>query len=328
MRQVLLLFADWDFVDHYVLLFTTAAIKLFAKRIWYQGLAGIKKVYVCGTSPDAAPQEALDASTENSSLATRFPQEIVDTIVAYLIHDTRSLLACSLTSRSLYNASVKHLHRTIITKTRYFDNEEKSTWPKPLQAASKFGWLPFVTKLIIYGNGLDDSKRSFSSQQFDHRTQLEFSALTNVQELHITNFDLNSFFPAIQQYFGQFSPTVLSLTLGTVNGSDRQIAFFIGLFQRLEDLELYPDELCPWRESRDDLTLIPPFVPPLRGLLTTHGSGGYGLAKSMANLFGGVRFRRMVLQGAGTQTLIYACANALEELWLNATEICGKKLCF
>ena len=155
------------------------------------------------------------------------------------------------------------------------------------------------------------------------RTQREFSASTNVRELYIANLDIPSFIPTIQQYFGQFSPTVRFLTLRAPKGSHRQVVFFVGLFQHLEDFVLRCDQSRPW--AGDYPKLIPPFVPPLRGWLTVTGCREYGLAKTMVDLFGGVRFRHVVLlHMAGTQLLVYACADALEGLWLDATDICGE----
>ena len=43
-----------------------------------------------------------------------------------------------------------------------------------------------------------------------------------------------------------------------------------------------------------DLTLIPPFVPPLRGRLIMTLSGRVELLENMIELFGGIRFRSMV----------------------------------
>lgn len=153
---------------HCVLLFTTAAIKPFAKRVWCQSLAITKKVYIRGDPSTASssratkrPQQVFDASTVNSSPATRLPQETVDTIIAYLIHDTRSLLTCSLTSRSWNTAVVPHLHRTLTAYTRYQGKE--TDWPKPLQVASESGWLSFVTRLSIYAHALN----CFSSAHFN-----------------------------------------------------------------------------------------------------------------------------------------------------------------
>ena len=101
-----------------------------------------------------------------------------------------------------------------------------------------------------------------------------------------------------------------------------QIAFFIGLFQHLEDLELH----LHLGGSEGGLTLVPPFVPPLRGHLAASGSLGRGVVKHMVHRFGGVRFRHMNLfHMGGTQLLLYGCANALESLSLDAADICGEK---
>ena len=340
--------------NHCDLLFTTAAIKLLAKRIWRQSLAEIKKVPFLGGASNASsypawpPEEVANrtiTSTTSSSLATAvsqevrdmisvsktgssstpsLPQVVVDTIVDHLVHDTPSLLACSLTSRSWSIAAVPHLHRTLSTRI-WIDGDEKTKWPNPLQRASKFGWLPFVARLFIdkgsYGC-------LFSLTQFDRQTQLEFSALTNVQELHIADLDIPSFVPTIQQYFGQFSPTVRYLTLISPRGSCRQIVFFIGLFQHLEDLWLDFHESYHLNKQGDDLALVPCFFPPLRGRLTAISVRRCGLARTMVDLFGELRFRHLDIYGSdGAQLLVYACANALEGLWLSATDLCGEISC-
>jgi len=348
------------------LLFPTAAVKLLAKRIWHESLAGIKKVPFFGETSNAPPQGVADktaASTTNSSItikvsqevsevitasksgsspatslpqevsevitasksgsspATGLPQDVVNAIVEHLMHDVPSLLACSLTSWSWSAAAAPHLYRTLSTHISKC-GDERTTWPNPIRKASKFGWLPYVARLFINKETRADR---FSPSQFDHQTQLEFSALTNVQELYISDLDIPSFVPLIKQYFGQFSPTVKSLTLIGPKGTDRQIVFFIGLFQHLEDLWLDCDLSDFSDEKGDDLTLVPRFVPPLRGCLTAINTRERGLAKTMIDLFGGLSFRRLDISGSDeTQLLVYACANALEELWLNATDICGE----
>jgi len=67
--------------------------------------------------------------------------------------------------------------------------------------AAEFGWLPFITGVFIYGSE-PRCRWGFSAEQFDHQTQLEFSALSNVRILHLTNFNLDSFIPTIKQYLG------------------------------------------------------------------------------------------------------------------------------
>ena len=102
------------------------------------------------------------------------------------------------------------------------------------------------------------------------------------------------------------------------------IVFLIGLFPHLKDLELHSDRWSR-RKPAGDLTLVPPFVPPLRGRLTGRYSGRAGLAKTMIEVFGGVRFHHMDLfRMGGTQPLLYACANTLKILQLYATDLYGE----
>ena len=278
--------------------------------IWYRILAAIK-IILFGGAP-------LDDPTASSSPANRLPQEVVDMIVAHLIHDTRSLLACSSTSRSWYGAAAPHLHRTLIIQNNAYANK-KAKWPEPLRAASKFGFLPFVTRVSI-SRGIAYGYR-FSSMDFNHRSQREFSALINVRELSIERLDIPSFIPKIREYFGQFSTTLRSLTLIDVIGSGGQFVFYVGLFPHLEDLEF---EGCSSGYEEDDLTLIPSSVPSFRGRLTAHFPGD-AIGKAMLRLFGEIRFRRMDLRRGGIQHLLYACPNTMETLKLDATDICGEK---
>jgi len=80
-------------------------------------------------------------------------------IIAHLIYDTCSLLACSMTCRSWYMAAVPHLHHTIATQTYpypWFPDPEKG-WPKPLIRMHKLGLLPFV-KLKVPTLSTDSSQ--------------------------------------------------------------------------------------------------------------------------------------------------------------------------
>ena len=72
-----------------------------------------------------------------------------------------------------------------------------------------------------------------------------------------------------------------------------------------------------------DLTLIPPFVPPLRGRLTMTLSRRAELVEDMIELFGGIRFRSMDLFGVnGTQLLLNACVETLETLRVHQNDLC------
>jgi hypothetical protein len=301
--------------NHCVPFFTTVAIGPLTKPVLHRCLARVKNGFLGGASPDPP--------TACSSPAARLPQEVVDKIIAHLIHDTRGLLTSSLTSRSWYIATIPYLRHTLTTRTStsYGNQRKETVWPRPLQVASELGWLPFVTRLII----IADYGKGFSQKLFRSWTQREFSTLTNVQELSIHYLDIPSFMPEIQRYFGQFSKTLRSLTLITPNASDRQIVFFIGLFPHLENLTLvlcHKDAL----EKPGDRTLVPPSIPPLRGWLKARCCVEKNLVTAMIDLFGGLQFRHMdLIDIGGAQLLLYACADTLETLQLDATALRGEK---
>ena len=190
----------------------------------------------------------------------------------------------------------------------------------PLRTVSEFGFLPLVKRVSL--SGFYRHGHRFSATEFDYRIQYEFSALKNVQELSIDYLDIPSFIPRIQQYFGQFSPTLRSLTLTNAQGTGQQVVFFIGLFPHLEDLNLRDCWASGGQDQEDDPTLVPPFVPPLRGRLTIESLDC--IAKGMTDMFGELQFRHMDLDGCGVEHLLFACPNTLETLDLNAMGICGE----
>ena len=130
--------------------------------------------------------------------------------------------------------------------------------------------------------------------------------------------------PRIRQYFGNFLPTLRSLSFREPKGSCRQILFFIGQFQYLEDLKLLD---CVLDYMRRDPTLVPPFTPPLRGRLTVKFSKRVRLLTDMIHLLGGIRFRHMVLfDVGGMQLLLDACAETLETLRIYWSDPRGEQL--
>ena len=258
-----------------------------------------------------------------ASPASELPQEIVEIIIAHLIYDTRSLLACSLTCRSWYIASVPHLHHTFTIRTCQWSRRSKNSWPNSLQNASKLGLLPFVKKL--QARGTQWTIDGLSKSGFDRRTLRQFSALANVQELEVRSLDIPSFLPTIQQYFGHFLPTVRSLALETPKGSHRQIIYFIGLFQHLNDL-LLSRFYRRGNEPAEDLALIPPFTPPLRGRLVMTNFKRVGFVKDMIDLFGGIRFSYIDLFDVrDSRLLLNACAKTLETLRIYPNSYYGEQ---
>ena len=241
-------------------------------------------------------------------------------ILVYFTDDIRSLQACSLASRSWHIAALPRLNHTLVIRPR-IDANGISEWPTPLRMASKFGLLPLYTRLSISGHYRNDY--GLTARGFDYRTKREFSSLTNIRELSIEHLAIPTFLPRIQPYFGQLS-ALTSLTLTGGYGSGRQVVFFIGLFPRLEDVELQRQSAGPQRITEDGLTLVPSFVPPLRGRLIVAFSDD-GIGKAMLDMFGEIRFRHMDLHDHQAQHLLYACPNTLETLKIDSYNICGEK---
>jgi len=250
-------------------------------------------------------------------------------IITNFIYDTPSLLACSLTCYSWYIAVVPHLHHTLVTPVYFGHGDEKRWWPDSFQSKHKLGLFPLIKKFQV--PGLDGSDlagpRTFSPTQFDHRILRQFLSLVNVQELGIDFLDIPSFMPNIRRYFGHFSPAVRSLALREPKGSRRQIIFFIGMFQHLENLKLLYKWVDFQEEPVDDLTLVPSFVPPLRGRLAMTCFTRVGILEDMIDLFGGIRFRYMDLFSVhGMRLLLDACAETLETLRLYPHDPHGERL--
>ena len=286
-------------------------------RIWYRSLAAIWRMCFGHASPQVF--------ATSSSLATRLPQEVVEIIIAHLVYDRRSLLACSLTCYSWYIAAVPHLHHTLTTLTSSRWERFSIMWPKPLLFKYRLGLLPLVKKLCIRRGTVVDSV-GFSPRRLNLCLLPRFYALTHVRELEIDSLDIPRFKPWVRLYFSHLVPTVQSLTLRVPRGSYRQIIYFIGSFQHLEDLKLLfePKWTFP-EEQANNLTLTPPFAPPLRGrLMMTFIRGGV-LLKDMIDLFGGIRFHQLDLfHVEGMSLLLDACAETLETLQFHPNDPHGE----
>ena len=244
-------------------------------------------------------------------------------IIGHLTYETTSLLACSLTCYSWHIATIPHLHHTLILTTYDDYTDKKFVWPQPLRNMRKFGLLPLVKKFQVHGK--NHCADGFSPRLFNCHILRHFSALTNVQELGIDYLNTLKFMSRVRRYFGHFSLTVRSLALREPKGSRRQIIYFIGLFQHLEDLKLLYDRSDPQEEPVNDLRLIPPFAPSLDGQLTMTSFTRVELLKDMIDLFGGLRFRYMDLCNVdGMRLLLDTCAKTLETLRLHPADPRGE----
>ena len=240
-------------------------------------------------------------------------------IIAHLICDTRSLWTCSMTCYSWYIAAAPHLYCDILINANSWDRTLRLPDCSPM-----LGLFPLAKTLWVRGG---DGPNAFSAKRFGRSILRHFSTFNNIQRLLIDDLDIPSFMPRIRRYFGHFSPTVRLLSLREPKGSRRQIIYFIGLFQYLEGLELFYDRADPQEEPVDDLTLIPPFVPPLGEWLVLACFTRVGLLEDMIYLFRRIRFRGMDLFDVdGMRLLLDACAEALGILRLYPIDPRGGEL--
>jgi len=256
-----------------------------------------------------------------SSPATRLPLELVQIIITYLFYDMHSLRACTMTCYSWYIAAVPHLHHTLTIKT--YSCVQGSRWSNPLRGRHTLGLLPLVRCLWVYG--CNNNNVGLSPMLFNRRTLHQVSTLTNVQDLEVEYLDIPNFIPQIQRYFKHFLPTLRSLSLREPRGSNRQIIYFIGHFQHLQDLSLIYSGINILEQPAVDPMLIPPFVPPLLGRLKMRFTT-VGLLKVMIDLFGRVQFWHMRLFHVdGMRLLLDAGVETLKNLTLHPDDPHGGK---
>ena len=228
------------------------------------------------------------------------------------------------TCYSWYIAAVAHLHHTLTIPIENYTHPrsipQEKVWPRPLVHLHKLGLLPFVKKLHICHETHYAAMSRYFPNKFHRHTLHQLSALTGLQELGIDSLNISKFIPRLKRHFGHFLPTLRSLALRQPNGSRRQIIYFVGIFQHLEDLKLIFSPGHPPKfqeEPADEPTLAPHFTPPLRGRLTMRFSEEVELLNDMISLFDGLRFHYMdLIHVDGMWRLLDACAGTLETLWL------------
>ena len=290
------------------------ARELFVNKLWYRSLAKIEWLLYGGTQ---------ETPTAGSSPIAKLPQDLVEMIISYFIHDTRTLLACSLTCYSWYIVTVSHLHHSLTTDNNRDRRDDKHHWPGPLRKSYELGLLPLVRRFRIRLNV--GYRNEFTPELLAGRNLHCFSALTNLQELGIDNLQISAFLPTIQQCFGHLSPTLRFLALKDPSGSRRQILYFIGLFPNLQDFKLHYPSPTDEEEGTADAELVPLSIPPLRGRLTLTCLTSENLVKDMITFFGGLRFRYMDLfRVKCVPLLLDACAETLETLRLYPTDVYGE----
>ena len=286
-------------------------IGLLVKRVWHRTLAGIQRMHLGGVSP------------ERPSPATRLPFEVIEIIIAH-IYDKRSLRSCTRTCRSWYIVALAHLHHTLIVDVD--SRDRKCRWLNPICHMDTLGLLPLVRRFCVR-RGRANSRVEISPSLLNYSLLPQFSAFANVRELEIDYLDIHSF--PLRRYFGHFPSTVQSLILREPMGSWWHTIYFIGLFRHLQDLHLLYDNTnlqLEWEPARDS-ALVPLFVSPLQGWLKIKNFGRVDILKELIDLFGGIRFRHVLLFNvSGTRLLLNSCAKTLQTVVLFPSDPYGEQL--
>ena len=264
-----------------------------------------------------------EVATARPSPLAKLPQELVEEIISHFFDDIRTLLACSLTCRSWYIGTIRHLHHSLTTDDDSFLPVDKKTWwPGPLKKKWEFGLLPLVKRLRIR---MERHNAWFTPERLNEHNLDYFSALKNLRELGIDDLALSNFMPDLQRYFGHLSPTLRFLALREPYGTSREIVYFIGLFPNLQDLKLHYRRFRERIEDLADKTPVPLSSPPLRGRLTLTTFTREQIVEDMITLFGGLRFHQMDLFGVRCLPLLLReCAGTLETLRLYPTDPYGE----
>jgi len=255
---------------------------------------------------DDTPPETSIAHESRCSL----PQEIVEMIIAYLTRDLDSLKACSLICRSWYIAAVPHLHHTLVLVTAL--RAENRCELKPLSKLHELGLAPLVKEVRV---GQILREVWFVPQAFSPDDLRHFSAFTNVQTLLLHRLDIGKFIPGVEQYFGHFSPILLSIHLADPCCTPRQLSYFLSFFPNLDDVNISsPNQ--PSHTTIPDSELVPFSGPKLRGRLELRDCGWVETWTDLITSCGGLRFNYMDLRWVGSSVpfLLGACAGTLETL--------------
>ena len=272
---------------------TLPGLNLVARIIWYRIRAKIDRVLRHREVANAHPVQHSNT----------LPHEIVQMIIGLLVHDVRTLKACSLTCHSWYIAALPHIQRTLVLRGR-------NRGLNALSDRHALGLSPF-TKEIGIEQAIPDS-HWFLPQFLSHQDSRPFFTFTNVQNLRVQRLDIAAFFPEFIQYFGHLSSTLRSLTLYAPRCTALQLSHFISSFPNLDDVIIR--YFAPVGNVPDEM-LTPLSTPKLGGKLVLVSSDAVETWEHLA-ISCGLRFRYIRVWGVKkcVPVLLDACATTLETL--------------
>jgi len=264
--------------------------------------------------------------------ACRLPYDIVEIIIAHLIHDLETLKACSLTCHSWNTVAVPHLQHTLTLRrdTPSFTGDGLNPPSardklRPLSKLHEFGLMPLVKEIRIEqwcGAG-----SWFVPQTFSRSDLRYFSAFANVHTLKFRGVEINRFIPGVENYFKHFSPTLRSIALFNPYCTPRQLSYFLSVFSNLDDVEIWYGRGCLSSTTTSNTELVSSSTPKLRGRLALRDFRWVDTWTDLIASCGGLRFRHMDLRESTscTPVLLEACAGTLETLRFKVADGSARK---
>ena len=212
--------------------------------------------------------------------------------------DLGALKACSLTCKFFFRATRPLIHQRLVCS----DSRKvhaKLKWPflsrrrkrdpgafERLIDADRLGVLPYTRHLTLKPDHI------YSYPFFDPSHLQEYlphlQSITKLQTLSLTKFNIPSFIPGFNEYFGTFTNTLLHLDIRYSCGTARELSHIICQFPLLEDLTIVSPASGPTAHPLPAVTQS----PPLRGKLALAQTPRW-LSEGLAAFPGGLNFRSL-----------------------------------
>ena len=254
------------------------------------------------------------------------PQELVNEILGYLLHDLDTLTACSLTCKRLFGATRPLIHQRLVCLGLRTEHSipgqplfSLKGDPGPFEGlidADRSGVLPYTRHLTL------KARYQFYSPRFHPGDTQEylphFRSITKLHSLTLGTFYLPPFTPVFNEHFGMFANTLRYLDIRDTECPTPELLYIICQFPLLEDLAI----VFPAREDTAHPGHTVPAItqsPPLRGKLLVSNVHSKKFFDSLAALPGGLNFSSLEFSWCKNQeAVVEACnrtATSVSYLW-------------
>ena len=253
---------------------------------------------VSSTRPHPPPQR-IDETYMTQHNLPDIPQEIIDEIIDRCAEDKRTLIACSLTSRTWVYRTRKHLFSKltltdetlpiwcgiVATPAKGSRNQPRlvpGSHPPPSSSYAP-SWVSFhITSLQLVPKYTPDSKNQLGVYEL-LQAKSHLSAFINLKSLTLTALVFTTFDDAsLKACFGSLAETVSELKLSVCLLDEERFFALARMFTGLESLEVNGNV---WNESASvgETESLEKDLPTLRGSFTASQIiGNVGLLESLA----------------------------------------------